>query len=261
MHVFVTLQDIWSLVKNVVQEFCHEKCCPLILFTRYIHFILKFNVVTLKQFIFSLGLLELFLNFIKFVLQKVDQVFVGFLSFHRSCKPILVTSSTCTSIGSWSIQNVFGLQLLNLLFESFDNLLAEMASLCQLLFNLFVDLDVAFECLDLSLHLIVFVYELLSLLRLVFKLCRQLVILEDRKPCSGLKLLVVEGQQVCLRLFDLVEHLFSEFLRSLNLVSFLFVNFCSSLLFFISKIISKLLILLFKSIQFRRLLKPIQFLF
>ena len=130
-----------------------------------------------------------------------------------------------------------------------------MASLCQFFFNFFVDLYVAFKGLDLSLHLVVFVQELFCLLRLIFKFCCQLMILEDRESCSGLKLLVVECEQVCLGLFDLEKHLFSEFLCCLNLVSFLFVNFFTPGFFLLYKFILKLQVLLLKSIQFRRLFK------
>ena len=40
VHVFVTVQNIWSLVKNVIQEFGHQESCPLVLLSRKVHFIL-----------------------------------------------------------------------------------------------------------------------------------------------------------------------------------------------------------------------------
>ena len=70
-------------------------------------------------------------------------------------------------------------QLLDLLLEALDDLLAEMRAFREFLLNLFVNLDIAFERLNLSLHLVVLEEQLLSLLRLVLKLSRQLVVLEN----------------------------------------------------------------------------------
>lgn len=63
-------------------------------------------------------------------------------------------------------------QLLNLLLEALDDLLAEMRAFREFLLNLFVNLDIAFERLNLSLHLVVLEEQLFCLLRLVLKLSR-----------------------------------------------------------------------------------------
>jgi len=63
-------------------------------------------------------------------------------------------------------------QLLNLLLEALDDFLAEMRAFREFLLNLFVNLDIAFERLNLSLHLVVLEEQLFCLLRLVLKLSR-----------------------------------------------------------------------------------------
>ena len=82
MHVFVTVQNIWSLVKNVIQELGHEESSPLVLFTRKVHLVLQLDVVRLKQLIFILSSLKLLFDFLKLVLQKVNEIFISLIVGH-----------------------------------------------------------------------------------------------------------------------------------------------------------------------------------
>lgn len=59
-----------------------------------------------------------------------------------------------------------------MLLEALDDFLAEMRAFREFLLNLFVNLDIAFERLNLSLHLVVLEEQLFCLLRLVLKLSR-----------------------------------------------------------------------------------------
>lgn len=45
MHILVTLEDVWSLVENVVQELSHKESRSLVLFTGHVHLVLELNVV------------------------------------------------------------------------------------------------------------------------------------------------------------------------------------------------------------------------
>ncbi len=68
-----------------------------------------------------------------------------------------------------------------------------MGPFSEFFFDLFMDLDFALICLNLLLHLVVLVNQYLSLLRLVFELSGQLVILEDGQMCSRLQLLIIHS--------------------------------------------------------------------
>ena len=96
------------------------------------------------------------------------------------------------------------------LFEPLDDFLAEVGTFGQLLFNLFVDLNLALVGLDLRFHLVVLEYENLSLFRLMLQLCRELVVLQDRQMRSRLQLLVVHSQQIRLRFFYVEQHFFAQ---------------------------------------------------
>jgi len=88
-----------------------------------------------------------------------------------------------------------------------------------------MDLDVPLESGDLRLHFRGLVKKLLSLLRLVFKLSRQLMVLQDRQPSGGLELLIIQSQEISFGLFNLVKHFFSEFLSSLDSFPLFVINF------------------------------------
>ena len=76
--------------------------------------------------------------------------------------------------------------ILQLLLQSFDHFLTEVAPLGQLLLHLFVDLYIPLIRLDLLLHFVVLEDEDLSLLGLVFKLSSQLMVLKDGEMGSRL---------------------------------------------------------------------------
>jgi hypothetical protein len=83
---------------------------------------------------------------------------------------------------------------------------------------------VSLQSFNLRLHLIVLVEQLLCLLGLVLELSGQLMVLEDGQTGGGLELLVIECQQVCFGLFDLVEHVFPQLLCCLDLLSLLLID-------------------------------------
>ena len=112
------------------------------------------------------------------------------------------------------------LELLILFFEAFDDLLAEVRPLGELLLNFFVNRDVPVQRLDQGLLLVILRHELFSLLRLILQLARQLYILDLGQPRRCLLLVGIQSQQRCFRLFNLVEHLSAQSLRRLQLFSF-----------------------------------------
>ena len=103
-------------------------------------------------------------------------------------------------------------------FELLDNFLAEMRAFRQLLLDLFVSVNVPPNLLYLRPHLVVLVKQLLRLFGLVLQLSRQLMVLKDRQPCGRLLLLIIQSQQVGLRLFDFILHFLSELLSGLDLL-------------------------------------------
>ena len=64
VHVLITLQNIWCLIENVVEEFGHKQGSSLVFLARNIDFILELHIVTLQKFILILGSYEFFLDFI-----------------------------------------------------------------------------------------------------------------------------------------------------------------------------------------------------
>jgi len=113
-------------------------------------------------------------------------------------------------------------QVLVLSFELLDNLLAEVGSLGQLLFDFFVDGDVTVKSVDLRLHFGIFCQKLLRLLTLVLQLNSQLSILKYRQLSRSLQLVIVQSKQRCLGVLDLLEHLPAKFLSCLQLLAILF---------------------------------------
>ena len=118
-----------------------------------------------------------------------------------------------------SLTPKLGLQVLDFIFKSLDNFLTEVAPLGQLLFHFLVDLDIPFKSINLSSHLVILLQEYLSLLGLVLQLSCELMILQDGQPGRCLQLLIVQSEEVCLRLFDFMQHFLSQGLGSLYLVS------------------------------------------
>jgi len=122
-------------------------------------------------------------KFVNFLFQKVNKIFIGFVSslihgkvlasssFHRTTHTF--NRRTCWTL----ILHIF--HILDLLFQSLYNFLAEMTSLGKFLLNLFMNLNISLQGFNLSLHLIVSVQELLRLLWLVLQLSGQLMILQN----------------------------------------------------------------------------------
>ena len=115
-------------------------------------------------------------------------------------------------------------QLLHLGLQAGDDLLALIGSLCQLFLDLLVKRYVSLENFDLLSHLVMCLDELLRILRLIIKLCRQLMILENGQSCLSLELFVVEGHQVRLCLFDLEVHFFSQLFDILDFLELSLVD-------------------------------------
>ena len=110
------------------------------------------------------------------------------------------------------------------MLESFDNFLAEVAPLRQLLLHLLVDLDLALVGLNLLLHLVVLEDEDFCLFGLVLQLGGQLMVLKDGQVRRRLQLLVVHGEEVRLRLLDVEEHLLAKLLRLLDPIKLFLVD-------------------------------------
>ena len=72
------------------------------------------------------------------------------------------------------------------MFQTLDHLLAELRPFGELFLDLLVDFDVSFKRLDLGLHLIVLVDELLSMNGLVLQLGCKLLVLQYCELCRGL---------------------------------------------------------------------------
>jgi hypothetical protein len=85
------------------------------------------------------------------------------------------------------------LKLVDLLLEFFDDFLTKMRSFGKFLLDFLVDFNVALESLNLRLHFIVLEEQLLSLLRLIFKLSGELVILQNSQASSSLELLIIKS--------------------------------------------------------------------
>ena len=96
------------------------------------------------------------------MLQKVYEVLILFVILSRK----LLFGIVPPNIASWAV-NLLGLHVFDLLFQSFDDFLAEMASFGELLLYLFVNLNITFQRPDLCGHFIVFKKQLLSLFGLV----------------------------------------------------------------------------------------------
>ena len=72
------------------------------------------------------------------------------------------------------------INLLQLMLQAFDDFLAKVRPFSEFLLDLFMNLNFALVRFNLLLHLVVLEDEDLSLLRLMFQLSGQLVVLQDR---------------------------------------------------------------------------------
>lgn len=111
----------------------------------------------MKELILTLRSLELLLNLLQLMLKEIDQVFVGFVIGHHRCSTAIALPLSLSAHDIWSLLSLLALKIFDLLLQSLDDLLAEMASLGQLLLNLFMDLDVSLKSVDLCLHLTILV--------------------------------------------------------------------------------------------------------
>jgi hypothetical protein len=100
----------------------------------------------------------------------------------------------------------------------------------QFLLNLLMKLDIAAQAFDLYFLLVIALYERFSLGALVLKLGCELVVLQNSESRGRLQLLVVQGHQVGLRLFDLVIHFLLDLLNGLDLVTLAIVHLDHALL-------------------------------
>ena len=157
MHVLVALQNVWSLVEDVVEELRHEKGCPLILLSRHVHLVLKLYVVTLEELILTLGSLELFLDLLEFVLKEIDEVLVGLVVGNQRGIATIALPLCLAAHNGRSVLILLALKVLNLLLQPFDDLLAEVTSLSKFLLYLLVNLNVSLHGINLSLHLAILV--------------------------------------------------------------------------------------------------------
>ena len=152
MHVLIALQNVWSLVEDVVEEFRHEKGCPLVLLSGHVHLVLKLYVVTLEELILTLGSLELFLDLLEFVLKEINEVLVGLVIGNQRGIATIALPLSLAAHNGWSVLILLALKVLNLLLQSFDDLLTEVTSLGKLFLDLLVNLNVSLHGIDLSLH-------------------------------------------------------------------------------------------------------------
>ena len=197
MHISIIIKNIWSLSKQIVQELSHQKSSSLILFSGHIHLVLQLNVVSLKQFVFSLWPLKFLFDFFKLVFQKVNQIFICFISLqilmsHQALSfSIMASTDAHHSRLSLVGVNLFILQIFDLLLKFLNHLLTEMGSFSQFLLNFLMDLNVSLESVDLSLHFVVSEKKVFSLFTLVLQFSCQLLVLKDGKSGRGLELLIV----------------------------------------------------------------------
>jgi len=91
------------------------------------------------------------------VLQEVDEILIGFVIGHHIGIASIALPLSLASHDMWSVLGLLALKVLDLLLQPLDDLLAEVTSLGQFLFNLLVDLNISFHGVNLSLHLAVLV--------------------------------------------------------------------------------------------------------
>ena len=250
MQVLVWLQDVGRRVEDIIKELCEEQSGALVLLLSLVELALQ-ALMLLQQCVVLLPLYNhVTLLLLQLLLQEVDQVVIalsklvaeGAVPASRVRRSIdhhvIIPLREAGRMGAhgtrsahhslWTLDLVERLCVGELLLEPLDHFLAEVASLGELLLDLLVDLDLALVRLDLRLHLVVLEDEDLGLLRLVLKLGRQLMVLEDSQMRGCLQLLVVHGQQVCLCLLDVEEHLFAQLLSLFYPIELLLVDLLQS---------------------------------
>jgi hypothetical protein len=117
------------------------------------------------------------------------------------------------------------LELRYLFFVFFYDFLAKVRSLSQLFFDLLMVLQVPFQCLYNTSHLVIFIHLVLCLFRLILKLTGKTGILNNSKFCSAHKLIFIHVQHFYFYSSDLKKHVFSEFVDLNDFIMFYFFNF------------------------------------
>lgn len=181
MHILISIQNIWCLVEEVIQELGQEHCCSFILLLRDLHLLLNIQIVLLQILVLMLCLTKFLLNFLQFVFQEINQIVIllrvwEFLAAHEALTWTVTpdTSCACTATDWWSckvlslsiVSSSFAtrhLQILNLHFEFLDNLLAKVRSFCKLLLNFLVNFYFNVEFINLGFHIVVLEQQLLGL--------------------------------------------------------------------------------------------------
>ena len=90
---------------------------------------------------------------------------------------------------------------------------------------------VPLEYFNLLSHLVMCLNKLLSILRLVVQLRRQLMILENGQSCLSLELFIIEGHQVRLSLFDFEVHFLSQLFHIFDFLELSFIDLYHAFLF------------------------------
>ena len=137
------------------------------------------NTVILLQLLeVLLCLLKLVLNLFQLLLEKIDHLFIIIL--------LGWTWDNGATLNLSSLNFLLSFKFFNIPFEFLDNFLAEMTSLGQLFLNIFVDLNVPFNLLHLTFHLVIFEKKIFCLLWLMIKFSGQLMILQNCKTSCSL---------------------------------------------------------------------------
>lgn len=174
----VTLQNIWRLIKEVFQQIGQDNGCSIILLEGLVHLLLKLDILRLQELILVLSVLQFLFDLADLVFQECNNAViltvgillrVGEVLVHvwGSRLPSVHHAATETHDSWLAANSLFIFHILYLLFQSLNNFLAEMTSFRKLFLYFLMNLDISLECIDLSLHLVVFVKELLSLSGLV----------------------------------------------------------------------------------------------
>jgi hypothetical protein len=89
------------------------------------------------------------------VFQKVDQVLISLVVGHQW---LISTVALPLSLATHELRLILlTLEVLHLLLQSLDDLLAEVTSLGEFLLHFFMDLDVSLLCVNLGLHLAILI--------------------------------------------------------------------------------------------------------
>ena len=91
------------------------------------------------------------------MLQEIDQVLISLVIGHHVGIATITLPLSLAAHDMGPVLGLLTLKILDLLLQPLDDLLAEVTSLGQFLFNLLVDLDVSLHRVNLSLHLAVLI--------------------------------------------------------------------------------------------------------